>query len=197
VPNLIATIDTSVLVSLQSAALLGAVSVLFNRLLVPAKVREELKKGGDRNRDVLRAIEDFAIFEHCNDYDTALVQLLLQTRSHLRKGKDEGEAEAVIQAAERPAKMVLTDDALGRAWARRYTRECHGTIWICYQLRHTGFLTELRPYYVRMLQCGRRQPLVGMNRYLLEFGETKISENQYDECISRSKSRNEPSQRQD
>jgi len=71
VPNLTATIDTSVLVSLQSADLLGAVSVLFNRLLVPAKVREELKKGGERNRNALKAIEDFAIFEHCNDYDPA------------------------------------------------------------------------------------------------------------------------------
>ncbi len=85
-PNLTATIDTSVLVSLQSAGLLGAVSVLFNRLLVPAKVREELEKGGARNRNALKAIEDFAIFEHCNDYDPALVQLLLQTRRHLKKG---------------------------------------------------------------------------------------------------------------
>lgn len=178
-PNLTATIDTSVLVSLQSAGLLGAVSVLFNRLLVPAKVREELEKGGARNRNALKAIEDFAIFEHCNDYDPALVQLLLQTRRHLKKGKDEGEAEAVIQAAERPTKMVLTDDPLGRAWARNYTRDCHGTIWICYQLRHTGFLTELRPYYVRMLQRGRRQPLTGMNKYLQELGEPLISQEQY------------------
>lgn len=178
-PNLTATIDTSVLVSLQSADLLGAVSVLFNRLLVPAKVREELKKGGERNRDALKAIEDFAIFEHCNDYDLASVQLLLQTRTHLKRGKDEGEAEAVIQAAERPTKMVLTDDPLGRAWAQRYTRDCHGTIWICYQLRHTGFLTELRPYYIRMLQRGRRQPLLGMNKYLQELGEPLISQEQY------------------
>ena len=178
-PNLTATIDTSVLVSLQSAGLLGAVSVLFNRLLVPAKVREELTKGGERNRNALRAIEDFAIFEHCNDYDPALVQLLLQTRRHLKQGRDEGEAEAVIQAAERPTKMVLTDDPLGRAWARNYARDCHGTIWICYQLRRTGFLTELRPYYVRMLKRGRRQPLMGMNKYLQELGEPLISQQQY------------------
>ena len=55
-PGLIATIDTSVLVSLQSAELLGAVSVLFDRLLVPAMVRKELEDGGDNNRAALTAM---------------------------------------------------------------------------------------------------------------------------------------------
>jgi predicted nucleic acid-binding protein len=179
VPDLIATIDTSVLVSLQSAELPGAVSVLFNRILVPVKVRQELKDGGERNHSALKAIEEFAIFKHCDDYDRELVQLLLQTRKHLKKGRDEGEAEAVIQAAHGPAKMVLTDDELGRTWARRHTRDCHGTIWICYQLRHTGFIRELRPYYVRMLQRGRRQPRMEMNKYLQELGEPLISQQEY------------------
>lgn len=173
-PGPVATIDTSVLVSLQTAELLEKVSVLFNRLLVPAKVREELKGGGDRNLGALRAIEDIAIFEHCDDYDRVPVQLLLQTRTHLKKGKDEGEAEAVIQAAQRRAEMVLTDDSLGRTWARRHTLDCHGTIWVCYQLRFRGFLPELRPYYVRLLQLGRRQPVNEINKYLQEFGEPLI-----------------------
>jgi predicted nucleic acid-binding protein len=179
VPDLIATIDTTVLVSLQSAELLGAISVLFNRILVPVKVREELKVGGERNAQALTAIEDFAIFEHCDDFDHTSVELLLQTRKHLKSGRDQGEAEAVIQAAERPAQIVLTDDPLGREWARRHAQDCHGTIWICYQLRHTGFLAELRSYYVRMLEKGRRQPLNGMNEYLQELGESPISSEEY------------------
>jgi len=179
VPKFIATVDTSVLVSLQSAELLGAVSVLFDRLLVPTRVREELEEGQEGNRIALRAMQDFAIFEACSNYDRTSVDLLLKTRKHLNQGEDEGEAEAVIQAAQGSASMVLTDDGLGREWAQRHALECHGTIWICYELRRTGYLTQLRSYFVRMIERGRRQPLVGMNAFLLEFGEPLITEEEH------------------
>ena len=181
----IATIDTSVLVSLQSAELLGKVSVLFERILVPAKVREDLERGGQASRPVLKAIDEFAIFEPCNDYDRALVKLLLDTREHLKEGRDEGEAEAVIQAAERSASVVLVDDALGREWALDHATACHGTIWVCRELRHRGYLTELRPYFVRMIQRGRYQPLKEMNSFLQEFGEASITDQEYREYTSR------------
>ena len=176
-----ATIDTSVLVSLQSAELLGAISVLFEQLLVPSKVREELERGGERNDAARKAIAEFAIFEACDDYDPSLVRLLLDTRENMRRGKDQGEAEAVIQAAMRPASMVLADDLLAREWARKHAKECHGTIWICRELRGRGYLTELRPYYIRMLRCGRRQPRKEMNDHLLEFREPPITEEEFRE----------------
>jgi predicted nucleic acid-binding protein len=174
-----ATIDTSVLVSLQSADLLGAVSVLFERLLVPSKVREELERGGERNDRARRAISEFAIFEDCNDYDPSLVRLLMDTRENMRLGRDQGEAEAVIQAASRPTTMVLADDLLARKWARSHARECHGTIWICHELRAKGYLVELRRYYIRLLRSGRRQPREVMNEHLLEFHEPPITEEEF------------------
>lgn len=181
----VATIDTSVLVSLQSAELLGAVSVLFGRLLVPGKVRTELEAGGEANRAALAAIDDFAIFERCDDYDPALVKWLLDTRDNLKAGRDEGEAEAVIQAAQRSASMVLVDDHLGREWAKMHAAECHGTIWLCRELRYRGYLTELRPYFMRMIRRGCRQPFKEMNSYLREFGEPPISHREYRESASR------------
>ena len=180
-PRPTATIDTSVLVSLQSAELLGAISVLFERLLVPSKVREELERGGERNEAARKAVGEFAIFEACSDYDPSLVRLLLDTRENMRRGRDQGEAEAVIQAAMRPANMVLADDRLAREWARKHAKECHGTIWICHELRGKGYLTELRPYYIRMLRCGRRQPRKEMNNHLLEFCEPPITEEEFRE----------------
>jgi predicted nucleic acid-binding protein len=178
-PQFIATVDTSVLVSLQSAELLGAVSVLFNRLLVPAGVRKELEDGGESNRSALRAIDEFAIFEPCNDYEPSLVKWLLDTRENLKEGRDQGEAEAVIQAAKRSASMILIDDPLGREWAKKHAIEFHGSIWICRQLRYTGYLSELRLYYARMIKGGRRQPLREMNSYLEEFGEPSITPEEY------------------
>ena len=176
-----ATIDTSVLVSLQCAELLGVVTALFDRLLVPAAVRGELEAGGESNRAALMAIDEFAVFERCDDYDPASVKMLLDTRKHLAHGKDAGEAEAVIQASQRSASMVLVDDPLGRDWAQRHTLECHGTIWLCRELRRRGFLRKLQPAYVQMLRRGRRQPLNEMNRYLQEFDEPLITDQEYRE----------------
>jgi hypothetical protein len=58
-------------------------------------------------------------------------------------GRDQGEAEAVIQASKRSADVVLTDDPLGKKWAEKHSLECHGTIWVCRELRFRGYLTEL------------------------------------------------------
>jgi predicted nucleic acid-binding protein len=185
VPEFTATTGTSVLVSLQSAELLGAISVLFNRILVPSKVREELREGGEKNQAAIAAINNLALFEHCDQYDRQLVKLLLDTRKHLKQGRDEGEAEAVIQATQQSASMVLSDDPLGREWAKGHALDCHGAIWICHELRRTGYLKELRPYYVRMITHGRRQPLPEMNTFLQDFGEPPITQEEYREYTSR------------
>lgn len=174
--RIIATIDTSALISLRAAKLLGAISVLFDRILVPAKVREELLNGRRQHRSTLREMKRFAIFEHCDEYDLASVRLLLDTRANFKKGRDEGEAEAVIQAAAQSADMTLIDDGLGRRWARQHALECHGSIWICRELRRTGYIAQLRRPYVRMLMSGRHQPLQKMNAYLVEFGESPLPE---------------------
>jgi len=144
-----------------------------------------LEAGGESNRAALTAIDEFALFEHCNDYDPALVKLLLDTREALKDTRDEGEAEAVIQAAQRSASMVLVDDPLGRKWATVHAIQCHGTIWLCHELRFRGYLAELRPYYVAMIRCGRRHPLKEMNNYLQEFDEPLITQQEYHEYISR------------
>ena len=142
-------------------------------------MRSELGEGGDLNVSALAALSDYAIFENCDDSEPALVKWLLDTRSHAKKGRDEGEAEAVIQASERRAQVVLTDDALGRTWASTHSLECHGTIWVCRELRRTGYLRELRPYFLRLIQRGRHQPVNEMNEFLGEFLEREISSDEY------------------
>jgi predicted nucleic acid-binding protein len=183
VPRPIATIDTSVLVSLQFAGLLGALSVQFERVLVPSKVRAELRDGGERNRAALEALSDYSLFENCDEYYPDLVRLLLDTRSAAKEGRDEGEAEAVVQASQRGANLVLMDDPLGRNWAASHSIECHGTIWVCRELRRTGYLTQLRPYYIKLIQSGRRQPLDQMNTFLQEFAEMEVTSEEYRRLI--------------
>src|SRR5271156_5538065 len=129
---------------------------------------------GSRNDAVFRALEEFAIFQPCDDYNKELVDLLLDTRSQLRKGRDEGEAEAVIQASKLDVAIVLTDDALGREWAEQHTRNPHGTLWILDRLRTNGFITELRPLFLKSITDKRRQPIDLMNQILDRHSEKLI-----------------------
>jgi predicted nucleic acid-binding protein len=183
-PKPIATIDTSVLVSLQCAGLLAALSVQFDRILVPSKVRSELRDGGERSKAALDALREYSLFENCDDYDPGLVQLLLDTRSAAKKDRDQGEAEAVVQASKRSVNVVLVDDQLGRRWAKNFRIRCHGTIWVCRELRRTGYLNHLRPHYMLLIQGGRRQPLVQMNEFLREFEEAEITLEEYGRLVS-------------
>jgi len=157
----------------------GTVSVLFSRLLVPIAVSNEIEAGGQRNLAVTQALAEYAIFESCTDYDRAVVEFLLQERAQRAEGKDQGEAEAVAQAAQRSANMVLVDDALGRTWADAMSIECHDTLWIFEQLRLNGYLTELRPHFAQLIRHRRRQPVAVMNDLLKKFDEPVITDEDF------------------
>ena len=167
----VATIDTSVLISLQRVELLAALSTLFRRVLVPAAVAVELARGPDR--PTLEAIDRLAFFERCTEVDGAVLQLLLDTKKS-RAGRDTGEAEAVAQGVQFSVRMVLVDDQLGREWARRFLLECHGTLWILDRLREAGMLAELRSHFALLVDGNRRQPIKIMNQILQRYGENPL-----------------------
>ena len=164
--------------------MIGAASVLFSRLLVPVAVRDEITAGGERNAAAVQALAEYAIFESCNDYDWAGVEFLLQQRAQKAAGRDQGEAEAIAQAAQRSAEMVLVDDALGRQWASKMPLNCHGTLWVFEQLRTNGYISELRQYFMELIRNRRRQPLSVMNEVLTRFGESEITADEFRDLAS-------------
>ena len=172
------TIDTSTLLSLRCAGVLGAISLLFDRILVPRAVWAELAKGGPQNEAIEGVLAEYGFFEKCADYDAVRVRLLLDTRASGKQGRDEGEAEAIIQAQERSCGMVLVDDNLGRSWAGRHSLEFHGTLWVLRELRNRGALRTVRPHFEALIRGHRRQPLPAMNKILVEFGEAQITEDE-------------------
>ena len=159
--------------------MISGVSALFTRLLVPTAVRRELAAKSHRNAAALQALEENVIFDACDDYDAVSLEVLLQERAFRGEGKDQGEAEAVAQAAKRSTQMVLVDDALGRSWAEMMKRECHGTLWIFEQLRILEYLSSLRPLFEQLLQNGRRQPLLSMNEILRRYHESEITDDEF------------------
>ena len=124
------------------------------------------------------------MFVPCDDFDPASVEVLLQERSSRDEGRDQGEAEAVVQASQRSTRMVLVDDAFGRSMAGSMSIECHGTLWVFDQLRAAGYVNELRPLFVQLIRNLRRQPLASMHEILQKFGEAAITQEEYRRLIT-------------
>ncbi len=172
----ICTVDSSTVIALDYLDLLPQLSVLFSRVLLPKGVRAELfMRRSMKNR--LRAIQDsFGFIEVCDKYDQTAVDLLLIERETSGL-EDRGEAEAVVQATERGA-MVLVDDPWGRELAARFDREYHGTVWILRRFHVLGLASSrlTRTHFVALFQREIRLPRRVVNDFLAEIGEPPIDE---------------------
>jgi predicted nucleic acid-binding protein len=165
------TIDTSCVIALDHAGLVPLLSVLFTSVLVPKTVREELFKRRV-TKDRLQAIfENFAFFERCDGYDRGAVDILLLERD--RHGtRDRGEAEAVVQASQFGA-VVIIDDLWGRELAERYALDYHGTLWVIEQFHDTRLVSSsrLRESLQTMRDRGIRLPRTAVDSLLARLGE--------------------------
>ena len=114
----------------------------------------------------------FAFVQRCDRYDQTAVDMLLADR---RANRDRGEAEAVVQASERGA-TVIVDDKWGRQLAQRFALEYHGTIWVLERMHELGLLTasDLRAHFVALGLRGIRFPLIEVNKVLGKVGQAAI-----------------------
>ena len=169
----IGVIDTSCVIALESANLLPLLSVLFHRLMLPKAVRTEFYRKR-QTRDRLRALQrDFVFIVPCDDYDRAAVDASLTDPK--RRKKDRGEAEAVVQASQTGA-MVLVDDRWGRTLAARFALECHGTLWIFDRLHQLGLIEAktVRQSLVGLRKQGIRFPMGEANKLLRQIHQPPI-----------------------
>src|ERR1039457_6966530 len=122
------TIDSSCAIALDHLDLLPQLSLLFSRVLVPKAVREDLFKRRTTKDRLQGMFDSYVFLERCDDYDKGTVDFLLAERT--RQGmKDRGEVEAVVQAAQLGA-GVIVDDPWGRELAARDDLDYHGTFWV-------------------------------------------------------------------
>lgn len=167
-----ATIDASPLIALYQLNLLDQVSLLFHRIHVPAAVRRDIRRKHRAQRGTIGALleDKRGLYRPCNVRNRVRVALLLPVERP-RPRVHEGEAEAVIQASEIGATMVICDDPDGRKWAKGHALECHGTLWVLEQLRANGIVERLAPLIERLRERGHRLPAGETRRMLARFGE--------------------------
>ena len=102
-------------------------SFLFSTVLIPKAVREDLFKRRATKDRLQGLFEAYAFLQRCDRYDQGTVDFLLAERTRLGT-QDRGEVEAVVQASQSSA-TVIVDDPWGRELAKRDDLEFHGTLW--------------------------------------------------------------------
>ena len=102
------------------------------------------------------------------------MDFLLAERS--RQGmRDRGEVEAVVQASEFGA-TVIVDDPWGRDLAAHDNLEFHGTLWVLQQFHQLELLssTALRNCFASLHSRGLRLPWDIANEFLLGIGQNPL-----------------------
>lgn len=168
------TIDSSCVIALDYLNLLPDFIFLFSSVHVPKAVREDLFKRRETKNRIQALFDEYAFLERCDNYDKTAVEILLVEK--IREGmKDRGEAEAVVQASQLGA-TVIVDDPWGRELAARFELECHGTFWVLKRFYELGLISPLtlRSDFASLLARGIRLPLTSINELLVEIGQESL-----------------------
>jgi predicted nucleic acid-binding protein len=167
------TIDSSCIAALDHLDLVPQLSMLFSPVLVPKAVRKELFKL-NATKDRLQVIfSTYGFFQRCDGYDQGTVAFLLAERTRLGV-KDRGEVEAVVQASQFGA-AVIVDDPWGRDLATRADLEFHGTVWVLQRFHQLGLLSStLGDCFGALRDRGIRLPWDTVNELLMSIGEEPL-----------------------
>jgi predicted nucleic acid-binding protein len=170
----VAVLDTSCVIALDALDLMPALAMLFSRVLIPKGVRTELFRRRRTKDRLVALLAEFAFPERCDDYDRGAVDVLLVERAR-RGNKDRGEAEAVVQAAQEGA-MVVIDDPGGRELAERHALDCHGVLWVLRSLCGLELLSapDLRRAVLELKKLGIRLPVEQVSDLLRQVGESPV-----------------------
>jgi predicted nucleic acid-binding protein len=120
-------------------------------------VREEFRKSFQSRKLLARVVADLAPYQYCNRVDEISLKLL-RGLTPRKPRSDEGEAEAVLQAAEIGAETVIVDDARGRRWATSRGIKCVGILGIIEALRMQDIVPSISPLLEILAKSGYHLP---------------------------------------
>lgn len=128
--------DTTPLIALLKARRLELVKQLFNEVLIPSAVFEELTRNA-RYEEEARTIEESDYIGVVDVLDTEYVQTIQELT-----GLDRGESEAIACAKERHADFLLMDEENGRRVARNAKIRIMGSAGILANACISGYITK-------------------------------------------------------
>ena len=139
--------DTSPVLSLARIGRLDLLRTLYQQVLIPSAVYEELRDAASRSHGSI----DFDSFEW-------LVVGVASDRRRVEElcaDLDPGEAEAIVLAIERRADVLLIDERRGRRTASSAGLTVTGLIGVVAQAKRTGVIEKAKPILDELIRTGR------------------------------------------
>ncbi|MFN8587922.1 MAG: hypothetical protein U0704_08960 [Candidatus Eisenbacteria bacterium] len=152
-----AVVDTTVLVNFERLGGVAPLAFLFDRLLLPGRVRAEFVREAEATLDSAAAllVAEYPSFAPCDRFDLPTFEALQQ---HL----DPGESEALAQAMAAGLQTVLTDDAAARRVATGLGLQTTGTARLLARLHLAGIMAGGQRAFLqrvaRLRRSGQRIP---------------------------------------
>jgi len=161
--------DTSVITNLISIKHLFLLQKLYQKIIIPQAVSEELAKSHSQLFDELQQ-EEFAILEVRSVSDSKRVEEL-QKQAKL----DLGESEAIVLALELKTELLLIDERRGRAEAQRLGIRITGFLGVLLEGKKRGFVVAIKPLMDQLIEdCTFRISSPLYNRILVLGREKDI-----------------------
>lgn len=128
--------DTSPIINLAMIGRLSLLPAVFNRVIIPQKVFEEIVSQGTGLPGALEiSTANWVDVLTCKDF---------QKVQALEDEIDPGESEAIILALEMDADLILLDDYAARAVADRLGLEYTGLLGLLIRAKQMGFVENVR-----------------------------------------------------
>ncbi len=145
-PDLVIS-DTSPLFYLHRLRHLDLLQKLYQRIIVPQAVADELKAGGDQGEDVPN-IREYEWLEVRSVRVPEVIKLITDLGA--------GEAQVLALAIEEPGSLVILDDRLAREVARLRSLRITGTAGVLLKAKHEGHILAVAPLLDRLMQLDFR-----------------------------------------
>lgn len=166
---MIVVADTTPLISLLEIKYLHLLSDLFERVIIPEAVLQELVSD--------TRFEEEATQIRSAPYILPTVVKNQHSVEYLQRvsGLDAGESQAIVLSDELHADLLLMDEALGRKVARNMGLPIMGTLGMLKAAYHEGLLSsgDVRSCLAEMQSCGRFISTQLVQEFLASLEEEK------------------------
>jgi predicted nucleic acid-binding protein len=136
---------------------------LYEEVVIPVSVMEEVKAKPDQEMERIQALLQSQKFRLRKATEQALEGLPADLGS--------GEQEAIALALETEADLVKLDDQQGRRIARERGLPVSGTVGVLVEARGRGMIPSVHHELDRLIEAGMWVDEAFYHRILLEFGE--------------------------
>lgn len=144
-PDRAIVVNTTPLIALAAANCLEALALLYQRVIVPHEVAEEIQAGGKNGIGVAEMANAPWLQVQPNP---ALIP------AYLANALDRGEAAVIATALDLDIKRVCIDETVGRRVARLAGLDITGSLGVLIKAKQRGFLVVIKDAAQRMRQRG-------------------------------------------